>query len=56
MYYKLLYPDTEFFVSSCCVDSIDKNTWIMTNDGIDEVMREITRIIKQFSLMLKKLI
>ena len=24
MYYKLLYPDTEFFVSSCCVDSIDK--------------------------------
>lgn len=55
MYYKLLYPDTEFFVSSCCVDSIDKNTWIMTNDGIDEVM-EITRIIKQFSLMLKKLI
>lgn len=54
MYYKLLYPDTEFFVSSCCVDSIDKNTWIMTNDGIDEVMREITRIIKQFSLMLKK--
>ena len=54
MYYKLLYPDTEFFVSSCCVDSIDKNTWIMTNDGIDEVMGEITRIIKQFSLMLKK--
>ena len=36
------------------VDSIDKNTWIMTNDGIDEVMGEITRIIKQFSLMLKK--
>ena len=54
MYYKLLYPDTEFFVSSCCVDSIDKNTWIMTNDGIDEVMGEITKIIKQFSLMLKK--
>ena len=54
MYYKLLYPDTEFFVSSCCVDSIDKNTWIMTNDGIDEVMGEITRIIKQFSLMLQK--
>ena len=54
MYYKLLYPDTEFFVSSCCVDSIDKNTWIMTNDGIDEVMGAITRIIKQFSLMLKK--
>lgn len=54
MYYKLLYPDTEFFVSSCCVDSIDKNTWIMTNDGINEVMGEITRIIKQFSSMLKK--
>ena len=54
MYYKLLYPDTEFFVSSCCVDSIDKDTWRETNEGIDEVMGEITRIIKQFSLMLKK--
>ena len=54
MYYKLLYPDTEFFVIPCCVDSINKDNWSETNEGIDEVMGEITRIIKQFSLMLKK--
>lgn len=54
MYYKLLYPDTEFFVIPYCVDSINKDNWSETNEGIDEVMGEITRIIKQFSLMLKK--
>lgn len=54
MYYKLLYPDTEIFVVPCCVDSINKDNWCETNEGIDEVMGEITRIIKQFSLMLKK--
>ena len=54
MYYKLLYPDTEFFVIPCCVDSINKDNWSETNEGIDEVMGEITRIIKQFSLMLNK--
>ena len=27
MYYKLLYPDTEFFVIPCCVDSINKDNW-----------------------------
>lgn len=54
MYYKLLYPETDFFVVPCCVDSVDKNNWSETNEGIDEVMGEISRIIKQFSLMLKK--
>ena len=54
MYYKMLYPDTDFFVCSCCVDSVDKSNWSETNEGIDEVMGEITRIIKQFSVMLKK--
>ena len=28
--------------------------WEIVDNGIDEVMGEITRIIKQFSLMLKK--
>lgn len=54
MYYKLIYPDTKFIVTTCCVDSVNKDTWSMTNEGIDEVMGEITRIIKQFSLMIKK--
>ena len=54
MYYKMLYPDTDFFVCSCCVDSVDKSNWSETNEGIDEVMGEMTRIIKQFSVMLKK--
>ncbi len=54
MYYKLLYPDVEFFVIPCCVNSVDKYNWSETEQGIDEVTGEIVRIIKQFSLMLKK--
>lgn len=54
MYYKMLYPDTIFLASPCCVDSVDKSTWNKTNEGIEEVIGEIERIIKQFSLMLKK--
>lgn len=38
------------------MDSVDKSNWSETNEGIDEVMGEMTRIIKQFSVMLKKLI
>lgn len=37
------------------MDSVDKSNWSETNEGIDEVMGEMTRIIKQFSVMLKKI-
>ena len=52
MYYQLLYPDTKFMVSPSCVDGIDRDNWRETEVGVDAVTGEITRIIKQFTLML----
>ncbi len=54
MYYQMLYPQTEFFVVPSETDGINKENWKKTEEGIDAVTGEITRIMKQFSLMLKK--
>ncbi|MDO4338155.1 MAG: YdcF family protein [Eubacteriales bacterium] len=53
MYYQRLFPEAEILVCPSCTDSISKNNWKDTEKGIDEVTGEITRIIKQFSLMMK---
>lgn len=52
LYYQLLYPETEFMVKAVCVDGIRKENWQQTEAGVDAVTGEITRIIKQFTLML----
>ncbi|MDO4272679.1 MAG: YdcF family protein [Eubacteriales bacterium] len=52
MYYQLLYPEAELLVCPSCPDSITRSNWRDTEEGIDAVTGEITRIIKQFSLML----
>lgn len=52
MYYQLLYPETEFFVCPSCTDGITAQNWQETEEGVDAVTGEVTRIIKQFSLML----
>lgn len=52
MYYQLLYPEAEILVCPSCTDGIMKSNWRDTEEGIDAVTGEITRIIKQFSLML----
>lgn len=52
MYYQMLYPETEFFVCPSCVDGIERNNWYKSEWGVEAVTGEITRIIKQFSLML----
>lgn len=54
MYYKLLYPETEFFVVPVDADGITRENWRNGEEGIDAVTGEISRIIKQFSLMLQK--
>lgn len=54
MYYQLLYPETRFYVVPSETDGINKQNWRKTEEGIDAVTGEITRIIKQFSLMLQK--
>lgn len=52
MYYQLLYPETQILVCPSCTDGIDRASWRETEEGVDAVTGEITRIIKQFSLML----
>lgn len=52
MYYELLYPETKFMVVPACVDGIKRDNWRETEEGDDAVTGEITRIIKQFTLML----
>mgnify|MGYP006974362159 CR=1 FL=1 len=50
--YELLYPETKFMVVPACVDGINRENWRETEEGVDAVTGEITRIIKQFTLML----
>ena len=52
MYYELLYPETKFMVVPACVDGINRENWRETEEGVDAVTGEITRIIKLFTLML----
>ena len=52
MYYRLLYPETEFLVCPACPDGITRENWRETEAGVEAVTGEIDRIIKQFCLML----
>lgn len=54
MYYRFVYPDTEFFVVPADADGITLDNWTKTEEGVQAVTGEITRIIRQFSLMMKK--
>ena len=53
MYYQRVFPDTCFLVVPSCVDGITKENWKDSEAGINAVMGEMTRIVKQFSLMMK---
>lgn len=53
MYFERVFPDTEFIVVPSCVDGITKENWKESEAGIDAVMGEMTRIVKQFSLYMK---
>lgn len=52
MYYRLLYPETEFLVCPACPDGITRENWRETEAGVEAVTGEVGRIIKQFCLML----
>lgn len=52
MYYSLLFPETEFFICPSCPDGISRYNWQETEEGIDAVTGELTRLIRQFSLMM----
>lgn len=52
MYYQLLFPETKLMVVPVCVDGITRENWRDNEAGVDAVTGEITRIIKQFTLMI----
>ena len=54
MYYQLLYPETEFYVVPVNADGITRENWRKNEEGIDAVTGELSRIVKQFSLMLER--
>ncbi len=54
MYYQIAYPETEFFVCASDADGITRKNWNNTEKGIQAVMGELERIIRQFSLLMPK--
>ncbi|MBQ8305223.1 MAG: YdcF family protein [Blautia sp.] len=52
LYYQTVFPETEFFVCPSCVDGITRDNWFCTEQGIEEVLKEVHRIIRQFSLLM----
>lgn len=54
MYYQLLYPETQFYVVPVDADGITRENWREKEEGIDAVTGELSRIVKQFSLMLER--
>lgn len=54
MYFQTVFPETKFYLCPSCVDGVTRENWNESDYGIDEVTGEITRIIRQFSLMMKK--
>ena len=53
MYYQHVYPETEFFVCPSFPDGIRKDNWKQSEEGVDAVTGELTRIIRQFYLLMK---
>lgn len=53
MYYKTVFPEAEILVCPADADGITRENWTESNEGIDAVTGEITRVIRQFSLMMK---
>jgi uncharacterized SAM-binding protein YcdF (DUF218 family) len=52
MYYQTVFPDTRILVCPANADGITRENWRSTEEGITAVTGEITRIIRQFSLMM----
>lgn len=53
MYYQKAYPETELLVCPSDADGINRRNWKNTEEGIQVVTGEVTRIISQFSLMME---
>ena len=54
MYYQCVYPETKFLVCPSFPDEIRRENWNQSEAGVEAVTGELTRIIRQFSLMMSK--
>jgi uncharacterized SAM-binding protein YcdF (DUF218 family) len=54
MYYQSVFPETEILVCPVNADGITKENWKKSEEGIAAVMGEATRVIRQFSLLMKE--
>lgn len=55
LYYQLLFPDTEFFVSPSEADGIGRGNWYRTEPGIQAVLGELERCGSQFHQIIRNL-
>lgn len=53
MYYQNVFPETRFWVVPSVADGISKENWRKTEEGADAVLGEVSRIVKQFSFLMK---
>lgn len=50
MYFKTVFPDTKWLIYPSELEGITKENWRDTENGISQVMGEVTRLITQFEL------
>lgn len=53
MYYQKAYPDAKILVCPSIIGNITKQNWYTTKEGVDAVNGELSRILYQFSLLMK---
>lgn len=53
MYYQRLYPEAQFYVCPSETEGITRENWSCTEKGVEAVTGEISRLIHQFSLLMK---
>lgn len=53
MYYQEQFPDTEFFVCPVVTRGISRDTWHLTEQGIDTVLGEVERCGSQFHQIMR---
>lgn len=54
LYYKVLYPETEFFVCPTVTRNISRDNWFLDGEKIDVVLGELERCGSQFHEILRE--
>ncbi len=53
MYYQKAYPETKILACPSVIGNITRQNWYTTKEGVDAVNGELSRILYQFSLLMK---